>query len=273
MNGTPARSARVPTLNIQTPEGVVFSLILAGPVTRFLAWIIDAVCVFAIYLSILYAAFGLLFVISPDMLGALLYLLYFLLVFGYSMTSEWLWRGQTLGKRLLRLRVVDHDGLRLQFSQVALRNLLRVVDSLPFLYAFGGLVSLLNGRCQRLGDIAANTVVIRTPRVREPDLKQITHGKFNSLREQPHIVARLRQQVSPAEAALALQAILRRDLFSDEARLTVFQALADRFRAHATFPEESTAGMSDEQYVRCVTDLIYTRDKREKPVPVTQAAA
>ena len=78
---------------------------------------------------------------------------------------EWRWRGQTIGKRLLRLRVVDAEGMRLQFNQIVTRNLLRFVDSLPAFYFVGGLACWLSPKCQRLGDIAANTIVIRNPRV------------------------------------------------------------------------------------------------------------
>src|SRR5206468_9747860 len=95
---------------------------------------------------------------------------YFVVSIGYTITCEWSWRGQTLGKRLLRLRVVDAEGLRLQFNQVVTRNLLRFVDSLPIFYFVGGVVCWFSPKCQRLGDIAANTVVICYPRIAEPDL-------------------------------------------------------------------------------------------------------
>ncbi len=96
---------------------------------------------------------------------ALVILGYFVVQVGYGIACEWLWRGQTVGKRLLRLRVMDAQGLHLQFSQVALRNLLRFVDSLPAFYLVGGLVSLLNSRAQRLGDFVANTIVIRASKI------------------------------------------------------------------------------------------------------------
>src|SRR5262249_58768067 len=62
---------------------------------------------------------------------------------------EWYWRGQTVGKRMLRLRVVDRQGLRLQPSQIITRNLLRFVDGLPAFYMLGGLTSLLNRQIGR----------------------------------------------------------------------------------------------------------------------------
>ena len=114
-----------------------------------------------------------------------------------------------------------------------------------------------NPKCQRLGDIAANTIVIRIPRVAEPDLDQLLAGKFNSLRQHPHLAARLRQNVSPAEAAVALQALLRRDELEPVARVELFAELAGHFRAKVEFPAEATDGIADEQYLRNVVDVLY----------------
>jgi hypothetical protein len=177
------------------------------------------------------------------------------------MAFEWAWRGQTVGKRLLRLRVVDAEGLKLQFSQIAVRNLLRFVDSLPALYLIGGLTCWFNSRCQRLGDIAANTIVVRNPRVTEPDLDQLLAGKYNSLRLYPHLAARLRQRVSPGEAAVALQAVLRRDEFDPPARVELFGDLAAYLREKVAFPEEAVEGIADEQFVRNVVDVVCRAQK------------
>src|SRR5205814_7478406 len=192
---------------------------------------------------------SLLRLISTNLAGALSLLSYFGISIGYGISFEWLWRGQTIGKKLFRLRVVDAEGLRLQFSQILTRNLLRFVDSLPAFYFVGGVVSLLNPSCQRLGDIAANTIVIRNPRLAEPDLDQLLAGKYNSLRQYPHLAARLRQRVSPAEAAVAAQALLRRAEFNPLARVELFAGLAAHFRAIAEFPPEATDGVTDEQYL------------------------
>ena len=177
------------------PEGIVFSQLLAGPVTRFLAWFVDLLCILAL-LTILGQVLLVMRLVSANLAGALYTLGYFVISIGYGMFCEWRWRGQTIGKRLLRLRVVDAEGLRLQFNQIVTRNLLRFVDSLPFLYFVGGVACWLSPKCQRLGDIAANTIVIRNPRVAQPDLDQLLAGKFNSLRQYPHLAARLRQRVS-----------------------------------------------------------------------------
>jgi len=248
--------SRASSLTIRTPEGVVFALPLASPVTRFLAWTVDLACISAL-MSILGLALSLLNLISLDLSRAVSIVVYFAAQIGYGLFCEWLWRGQTIGKRLLRLRVVDAYGLRLQFSQIVIRNLLRFVDMLPAFYLVGGVTALINARTQRLGDLAANTVVIRTPQVAQPDLEQVLAGKFNSLRQHPHLEARLRQKLSPVEASLALQAILRRDEFEPRARAELFARLADHFRALVEFPPETVEPITDEQYLRDVVDTVY----------------
>jgi len=195
--------------------------------------------------------------VSLDLSHALKTLAYFIVQIGYGVACEWLWRGQTVGKRLLRLRVMDAQGLRLQFSQVVLRNLLRVVDLLPGAYLVGGLAALLNTRGQRLGDFVANTIVARHPKIPEPNLDQLAAGKYNSLRDYPHLEARLRQRVSPPEAALALQALLRRDQLELGARVALFEELAAHFHSLVAFPPESWEEITPEQYIRNVVDVIF----------------
>ena len=107
---------------------------------------------------------------------------------------EWLWRGQTIGERIFGLRVADAQGMRVHFSPVALRNLLRAVDQLPLCYLVGGAAALFSKRGQRLGDVAANTIVIRDKVTAPPDLTQIGPTKYNSLAAYPHLAARLRSR-------------------------------------------------------------------------------
>jgi hypothetical protein len=178
---------------------------------------------------------------------------------GYGILTEWYWRGQTIGKRFMRLRVMDERGLRLHFSQIVIRNLLRVVDILPAFYLVGGTACLVSRRSQRLGDFAANTIVVRHPRIEEPDLEKLVSDKYNSLRTQPHIEARLRQLVTPQEAGLAVQALLRRDEIEDDARVELFRELAAHFKERVRFPDHLTEGLSDEQMVRNVVDSLYRR--------------
>jgi len=249
------------TLQIRTPEGIVFSQQLAGPVTRCLAWAVDLMCILALLLALSWFMI-VVQLVSPGFGAAFSAIGYFIISVGYGIACEWAWRGQTVGKRMLRLRVVDVEGMRLQFNQVVTRNLLRFVDSLPGTYLVGGLVCWCNAKCQRLGDLAANTIVIRIPRVAEPDLDQLLAGKFNSLRQYPHLAARLRQNVSPAEAAVALQALLRRDELEPVARVELFADLAAHFRTRVEFPAEATDGIADEQYLRNILDVLYrTREE------------
>lgn len=245
-----------PELKIRTPEGIEFSLQLAGPVSRCLAYSIDLFTV-AAAATIIKQLLMIVSVLNRDFSMALFVLAQFSLQIGYCIGCEWLWRGQTIGKRLLNLRVIDESGLRLEFSQIVVRNLIRFVDALPFFYAVGGTFCFLNSRCQRLGDLAANTVVIRSRPFIEPDLDQLALGKFNSLRECGHLAARLRQRVSPLEAGIALDALLRRDAFDSEARVALFSELANHYRQVVTFPPEIAETLTDEQYLRNVVEILF----------------
>ncbi len=243
-------------LLIETPEGIAFSLPLAGPVARCMAYSVDLLCIAAAS-SALNALLGLLGAISPDAAMALLMFLNFTIATGYGIVAEWLFRGQTMGKRLVRLRVMDRHGLKLRFSQVVLRNVLRAVDLLPAFHLTGGVACLLSPHAQRLGDLAAGTVVVRVPKVRQPDVAQVLAGKYNSLRDHPHLAARLRKQVHPEEARVALQAVLRRDRLDPAGRVALFSRLASLFQERVEFPAEAIEGLPDEGYVRNVVDILF----------------
>jgi uncharacterized RDD family membrane protein YckC len=267
------RREKANTLIIRTPEGIAFSMLLAGPVTRFLAWAIDMACIAALtsMAGMMLVAVG---SISFDLARAMTLLAYFVIPFAYGIAAEWWWRGQTVGKRMLRLRVVDALGMKLQFSQIVIRNLLRFVDLLPGAYWLGGIACLWSRRAQRLGDLAANTIVVRNPALLAPDLDQLMAGKYNSLRESPHLAARLQQVASPTEARVALQALLRRDELDAPARVELFREIADHFRALVPFPAETIEGITDEQYVRNVVDILFRpqRGERRKQAPATMIA-
>jgi uncharacterized RDD family membrane protein YckC len=266
---------RTNVLRIRTPEGIIFSQVLAGPMARFLAWLIDLGCVMVLTM-LLGALLAILQIVGGGFVQGLMVVMQFVLMFGYSIYCEWSWRGQTVGKRALRLRVVDAQGLRLKFSQVVIRNLLRFVDMLPLFYVVGGVACLLSQRAQRLGDFAANTLVVRIPKLTEPNLDQLMAGKYNSLRDYPHLEARLRQRISADEAAIALRAIIRRDSLEPAARLELFEAIARHFQAKVAFLPEALEGLADEQYVRNVVDSLF-RPRRggakvEAEKPSAQAA-
>jgi uncharacterized RDD family membrane protein YckC len=253
MNGT-----RTNNLTISTPEGISFSLLLAGPITRFFAWSIDLACISLISSLVSRFLFG-LNIINPDIAMAVITLVYFVVSIGYGILLEWYWRGQTLGKRLLRLRVVDEEGLHLRFHQVVIRNLLRFIDGLPLFYLVGGVSCALSSRSQRLGDIAAGTVVTRTRSGSLYKLDEIDSEKYNSFRDYPHMVARLRQRATPELTLLALQAVERRENFEPTARIELFKDIANYFKSLVSFPEDAIFGLTDEQYVRNIIDSLFQK--------------
>jgi uncharacterized RDD family membrane protein YckC len=242
-------------VRIETPEGIAFSVPVAGPLTRAAAMCIDAIVTAAassMAMRLLTAAR----VISDDVAAALGILGYFVISMGYGFLLEWRWRGQTVGKRVLHLRVMDSSGLRLRFEQIVLRNVLRAVDMLPFLYLVGGSAAMFTRRGQRLGDVVANTIVVRLPDVAVPQDAQARRGHYNSLLGWDAGVSRLRMRVTPGAAALAIEALSRRDELDPGARVRLFAELASYFRSIAPFPEEATAPLSDEQYVRNVAEIV-----------------
>jgi len=249
-------------LTIRTPEGIIFTLPLAGSGSRLLACAVDLGCMGVIesILAALLRAFGAL---SLDVSRALVLAALLTVPVVYGIATEWAWRGQTLGKRLLGLRVLDEQGLRLQPSQIVIRNLIRFVDALPALYMVGGAAMFLSRRAQRLGDLAARTVVVRAERGDLPDPALIASGRYNSMRDHPHLEARLRQRVTADEAALAVRALLRRDHLDPAARVELFRALAARFRRRADFPLEMVEAIPEEQFVRDVVDAVMRRGAAE----------
>lgn len=149
------------TYNIATPEGVELRLPVAGLASRSLAWLIDALIKFAILLvaSIFFQLFG-------ELGGGLLLIGMFLLLWFYNVLFEVLNHGATPGKRALGLRVMNVNGTPVGWTGSLIRNLLRFVDALPGCYAFGCVAVLVSKEFQRLGDLAAGTIVVYQPRER-----------------------------------------------------------------------------------------------------------
>lgn len=140
---------------VETPEGIDLPLRPAGLMVRALAFAID--------LALRGLILGLLF-IALSMLGKLGMGLGSLLIFGvswwYMVLFEVLNQGRSPGKQWMGLRVVQDDGTPIGWSASLLRNLLRFVDLLPFGYFLGAISCLQAPGFQRLGDIAAGTLVI-----------------------------------------------------------------------------------------------------------------
>lgn len=253
---------RTTSLVIETPEGVQFSYLLASPVLRALAWMVDAAAI-GVLARVLGQSLQWLAFFSRDWITAITVILYFVISVGYGIVLEWRWHGQTLGKRVLKLRVVDAQGLRLRLSQVILRNLLRAVDILPVAYLVGAVASFCSRDCQRLGDLAAGTIVTRERAPGVPDLDELAPAKYNSLLAYPHLAARLRSLATPEAVSIAVQAVSRRDGYEPLARLELFRELAAYFQSVVQFPAAVSESLTDEQYVRSVLRVIYAAEKKQ----------
>ncbi|MBC8117333.1 MAG: RDD family protein [Candidatus Saccharimonas sp.] len=182
------------TLQYETPENVQIEYRPAGLGTRFLAWFIDQIIlnlvifISMVVLVILSAAFEGLFrdlfdrvegalrnkdnPVDPEVIAMYLIgigmLIWGLGSFFYFGLSELLWRGQTPGKRMCKIRVVKADGFALDAVGVFMRNVFRVADHLPVLW----IVPVLSQRGQRFGDMVASTIVISDE---AEDLAEVRH--------------------------------------------------------------------------------------------------
>jgi uncharacterized RDD family membrane protein YckC len=95
---------------------------------------------------------------------AFYFILLFLLKWGYYALFETLMRGQSPGKRAMGIQVVRTNGEPLDFPSIAVRNLVRSVDDFPGVPLLGFLIAVTNQKAQRLGDLAASTIVVRVRR-------------------------------------------------------------------------------------------------------------
>lgn len=182
------QSTHLDTLStVQTPEGVDIHLRLAGVWPRSVAWTIDALIRAAVY--ILLSIFS---VFTGDIGSGLMLIGIFLMEWFYPVLFEVLNNGMTPGKKSLGIRVINGDGTPISWSASLLRNILRTVDFLPFFYALGFISMLMNNRFQRLGDLAADTVVVYiSDSMTRPEIPEATATKsfFDlNLKEQQAII-------------------------------------------------------------------------------------
>lgn len=160
---------RLGRLEVETPDHVVLRYDLAGGGNRGFAALIDVIAA-SLIVAGLFFAWSIVGERLPRASGAtvtgIFVLLTALIAWSYFIVLEWLWEGQTLGKRMFGLRVISADGSPAGFLAVLVRNLVRVVDFLPAFYGLGLLAIVVSSRSQRLGDLAAGTFVVRAPRPR-----------------------------------------------------------------------------------------------------------
>ncbi len=299
---------------VLTPEYVEFDFVLAGLLTRALAWAVDTVVTvmlsvavvllpfFSLYIGAALAVVGVAIFIaraldtqkgsavapsivlpasllaagallglgglamnltSPELGFALVFILYFLIDWGYAIFLEGLWSGQTVGKKLFGLRVIQESGVRLGFLQAVLRNLARPVDRLPLFYLVGGLSALFTSSQQRLGDLLAGTVVVKERRLKIPSSLSRPEGD-TALLGDPDFRARV-AKVSAEEETVLFSAAMRREELGIEARLNLFSTLSMRLQDDLGFFKPPH--LSDEKLVLLVTASLAARRAEKSKSP------
>ena len=169
-------------LIIETPERVPLHFALASIGNRFLACAIDH-AIQALALALIAGGFLIVansfdlenaFSTAPEWVIAVMILALFLILTGYFAFFEWMWSGQTPGKRWLKLRVIREDGRPITFWESSIRNLLRTFDMMPGMFYSIGLISVFaTTRDQRIGDMVAGTVVVREREAEAPAFAQV----------------------------------------------------------------------------------------------------
>lgn len=153
-------------LTIDTPEQIPLEFPLAGIGSRFLAVALDT-----LIQTFAYLIFLLIFSwFEPDLARiwpkgmtwamAMLIILGFIIYSGYFALFETVWNGQTPGKRAVRIRVIKDSGRPISVYEAIARNVMRIIDQLPGIYAVGIISAFISSRSKRLGDFVAGTVVV-----------------------------------------------------------------------------------------------------------------
>jgi uncharacterized RDD family membrane protein YckC len=210
-------------VTIATPEGVELSLTLAGVGSRFVSAIVD-LAIQILLIGALYVVF-----VLSDLggYGAAAYAIFsFVVVFGYDVLFEVLASGRTLGKRWNGLRVVRTGGQPITLLPSLARNLLRLVDFLPFGYLVGIVAVLWTPRNQRLGDLVAGTLVIRERRTRA-----VEEAPLAATETRARDAAMLdTSAVTAAELAAIRRFLARRHEIDLDARRELAHTMAERLR-------------------------------------------
>jgi uncharacterized RDD family membrane protein YckC len=229
------------TLIIETPERVPLAFALASIGNRFLAvaidhfiqyftifvvaWLVISLSGFDVYNADTKASE--LFQEMPKWTFAILIIVLFLIFAGYFVVFEWLWNGQTPGKRLLKLRVIRDDGRPITFWEALARNLLRIFDAVPGfvvpIYSIGLITIFMNTRDQRIGDVFAGTVVVRerldeAPTFAETFSNPVSDAAFRRVQKQTNFQANI-NLVSESEVEVAESFLRRRWDLTDRQRL------------------------------------------------------
>lgn len=162
--------------------------------------------------------------VSPWIL-ALLVLGIFLIYYGYFAAFEAIWNGQTPGKRIIGLRVIHASGRPVSVFEAVLRNVVRLVDQLPGIYAVGIVTVFLTERSQRLGDVAAGTVVVH-----ERNVQAQSQQFLGQTPPTPTVRRYGASRLTAGEMAVIDLYFRRRDSLDGLARVRVASQIASRIR-------------------------------------------
>ena len=232
---------------IATPEGVELELVLAGLASRFMAEIVDATLILLIVgamIAVAALAGGTagLVIVSVAVGGLLLISVVFHVAF------EVLAGGRTPGKRLNGLRVVMDGGEPVGVRASAVRNLVRLLEGPTLFYVPAIVAILVTRRNQRLGDLAADTLVVREPRAPERRRRDTTAAELHAItgvRLADWDVSAITQE----ELAAVRSFLARRASFSPDARRGLARELAARLRPKVAGPP---AGMAAEALLESI---------------------
>jgi uncharacterized RDD family membrane protein YckC len=231
-----------------TTEKVPFSYRVAGMGSRLLAWLVDAGLLIVLWFA------GVFLAVAAEIgragMGAAIYAMWlFALMWGYFLLFEWLWHGQTPGKRALGIRVITWEGTSLSFLQSAGRNILRFVDGLPLpfvLYGLGFAVAACNREQRRLGDLLAGTLVVHIDLKAKP-IRVFQEGGGEADRVWRAQVRQRLSQLDREQKQAILDLCLRRDQLRVSDRAKLFRATAEYFQDRLSLAPE--AYQSDEKFV------------------------
>ncbi len=146
---------------VQTPEGVDIEFVIAGPAARFWAWLLDLVIRGTILIGL-----GMIVGVLGETGNGVFLIAWFVLEWFYPIFFEIYKDGITPGKKAMHLQVVMNDGRPVDLAASVIRNLTRAADFAPA-FNVAALLSMLSSKnCQRLGDIAAGTMVVYTNNIK-----------------------------------------------------------------------------------------------------------
>ena len=252
-------------LSIDTPELVSLDMPVAGLGSRFVALLVD----YTIWLVVLIIIVVIVALVDPSLshfskigqkwANAILVLVPFLFLWGYFTLFEAFWNGRTPGKYVAKIRVIQISGRGIGLFESMTRNIVRFVDQFPGVYAVGAVCVFLTARHQRLGDMAAGTLVVHererldSPAISTASSRTVTAGLFSPLSTP------LRPLGSASIPATHLERLNHQDLevlegffarrldFSMETRLSLATRITDAISTKAGL--ERPPDISDETFL------------------------